>query len=307
MLRHTPTTPCPYFLTEVNDMYKIAILGCENSHANHFLRLISEGFYPELQVVGIYSCEREAADKLGAEYNVPVMDDYAALKGQVDGVMITARHGDNHFKYAKPYMDDCIPMFIDKPITCTELDALEFMATAQAQGIRLCGGSTCAGYPNTLKLAAAVRDKAMGELRGGSVVCPYYFDSPYGGFYFYAQHLVEIMTTVFGGEVRRVFAHRAGSELTFIAQYDGFEVTGRYIEGGKYYSASVYGSEKMLCEELTGYGDSFKNEMNDMLALLRGENMKKPYHTFIKPVFIMNTILRSLKSGRWEDIPEYNV
>ena len=61
----------------------------------------------------------------------------------------------------------------------------------------------------------------------------------------------------------------------------------------------------MLTEELTGYGDSFKNEMNDMLALLRGENMKKSYGSFVKPVYIMNAILRSLDSGSWEQVGSY--
>ncbi|MBO5973503.1 MAG: Gfo/Idh/MocA family oxidoreductase [Clostridia bacterium] len=286
-------------------MYKIAILGCENSHANPFLELIRQGEYPDIEVAGIYSNEPEAAKKLHDTYGVPILGHYADMVGKVDGIMITARHGDNHYKYAKPYMDDGIPMFIDKPITCTERDAEEFMDEAERKGVRLCGGSTCAGYPNTVKLAATVRDKAVGEIRGGALVCPFYFDSPYGGFYFYAQHLVEIMTTIFGVEAERVFACRGTDELTFVAQYDGFSVTGKYLEGGKYYSASVYGSESMMCEELTGYGDSFKNEMNDMLSLLRGEGMKKSRKDFVKPVYIMNAILRSLDSGKWETVGSY--
>jgi hypothetical protein len=136
-------------------------------------------------------------------------------------------------------------------------------------------------------------------------VCPFYFDSPYGGFYFYAQHLVEIMTTIFGEEVSSIFAERSGDELTFIARYDTFTVTGKYIEGCKYYSASVYGSESMMCEQLTGYGESFKNEMNDMLSLLRGNGMKKSRTDFVKPVYIMNAILRSLDSGKWETVGGY--
>ena len=43
-------------------MYKIVILGCENSHANNFLRLIAEGHYPEIEVIGIYTI----AGKFGA-------------------------------------------------------------------------------------------------------------------------------------------------------------------------------------------------------------------------------------------------
>ena len=120
-------------------MYKIAILGCENSHAKNFLTLISEGHYPDIEVMGVYSEESEAAQKLCDEFGVDVMENYYSLVGKLDGVMITARHGDNHYKYAKPYMADGIPMFIDKPITCSESEALEFMREARQKGIRLCG------------------------------------------------------------------------------------------------------------------------------------------------------------------------
>ena len=109
-------------------MYKVAILGCENSHANNFLKaVIQDKLVTDVEFVGVYSYDPEAAAKLNAEFGVPVADSYDAFVGKVDGIIITARHGDNHYKYAKPYLDSGIPMFIDKPITCTEEDAAAFM------------------------------------------------------------------------------------------------------------------------------------------------------------------------------------
>ena len=41
-------------------MKKIAILGCENSHANNFLKYIKENpEFSEIEVVGVYSDEKE--------------------------------------------------------------------------------------------------------------------------------------------------------------------------------------------------------------------------------------------------------
>ena len=106
-------------------MKKIVILGCENSHADMFLGYWKENpKYQDLEVVGVYSDERAAAEKLAADFGVPVMDRYDEAVGKVDGVVITARHGDNHYKYAKPYIASGVPMFIDKPITVSEEDAL---------------------------------------------------------------------------------------------------------------------------------------------------------------------------------------
>ncbi len=283
-------------------MYKIVILGCENSHANHFLNLIAEGHYPEIEVIGIYSNEPEAVQKLHDQFGTPIMADYADAVGKVDGVMITARHGDNHYKYAKPYMDAGIPMFIDKPITCTEEEAVTFMREAKDKGIRLCGGSTCAALAETLALAETVRTEACGAVRGGAVVSPYQPNSPYGGFTFYAQHLIEIMTTIFGEGVQGVFADCRELSMTFTARYDTFNVQATYLEKTGYYSASVYGAKGVQNEILRFTPDSFRHEMNDMLDLLHGEPMKKSYESFIYPVFVMNALMRAQDKGGWQSV-----
>ena len=283
-------------------MYKIVILGCENSHANNFLRLIAEGKYPEIEVIGIYSNEPEAVNKLHEQFGTPIMADFADAVGQVDGVMITARHGDNHYKYAKPYMESGIPMFIDKPITCSEEEAVAFMREARDRGIRLCGGSTCAALAETLLLSEVVRNETLGRVRGGAVVSPFQPNSPYGGFTFYAQHLIEIMTTIFGEGVQDVLTTPRQGALTFTARYENFHVQATYLEGVGYYSASVYSAKAVQNEILKFTPESFNHEMNDMLDLLQGKPMKKSYESFITPVFIMNALMRALAHEGWEPI-----
>lgn len=282
------------------DMYKIVILGCENSHANNFLRLIAEGHYPEIEVIGIYSNEPEAVQKLHEQFGTPIMADYADAVGRVDGVMITARHGDNHYKYAKPYLDAGIPMFIDKPITCTEEEAVAFMRDVRDRGIRLCGGSTCAALAETLSLAEDARTEALGAVRGGAIVSPYQPNSPYGGFTFYAQHLIEIMTTIFGEGIERVIVDDRENAMTFTARYADFNVQATYLAGIGYYSASLYGKKGARNEILQFTPDSFRHEMDDMLDLLHGKPMKKSYESFIYPVFVMNALMRGSESGKWE-------
>jgi predicted dehydrogenase len=288
-------------------MYKIAILGCENSHATSFLSLIAEGLYPDISVIGIYSDEAEPMEKLRERFGVPVMESYDALVGQVDGIMITARHGDNHYKYAKPYIAKGIPMFIDKPITCREEDALLFMRDAMERNVRLCGGSTMALRPETLELAQIVADQSLGDLAGGSIVCPYYPTSPYGGFYFYAQHLVDIMMAVFGTNIRRVRAQENSKGMMLSFDYDTFIVQGAYIASGTYYNVSIYGKKGFKTQEITFDAKSFCSEMDEMLHLLNGGQMAKSYAEFILPVYVMNAIERSVSNAAWEEIPEIRI
>ena len=82
-------------------MFKIAILGCENSHADAFLEsIIKKGEYPDLEVVGVYSHEADANARMKEKFGVYCAESFDEFVGKVDGIMITARDGDNHYKYA---------------------------------------------------------------------------------------------------------------------------------------------------------------------------------------------------------------
>jgi hypothetical protein len=181
------------------------------------------------------------------------------------------------------------------------------MTVAKEKGIRLCGGSTCVATEQTVALANTVREQALGRVFGGSLACPVYMDSPYGGIWFYAQHLVEVMTTVFGTNVQAVQAKRTGDTLTFLARYPEFTVSGTFAEALRYYHVTVYGAQGVQQETLQLTPDSFRHEMDAMLHLLRGGEMEKGYAEFVVPVYIISAILRSVESGCWETFGQADV
>ncbi len=283
-------------------MFKIAILGCENSHANSFLGQLRDGRHPDMEVVGIYSDEETPCQKLHDEFGVYVMKSYDELVGKVDGIMVTARHGDNHYKYAKPYLASGIPMFIDKPITCQGEEAVAFMREAKKYNVRLCGGSSCKYLPGVVKMGEDVKAGVYGTVRGGNVCAPLQMFSPYGGFYFYSQHLVQMMTTIFGNEVEAVSAISVGNELGFVAQYKDYPITGSFSSEGWYYHAVVYGGKGLSAEKFDFTNVPFECELDDMYALLTGGSMKETYDEFIRPVFILNALEASIKSGKTEPV-----
>lgn len=284
-------------------MYQIAILGCENSHADTFVKQIQNDGCYDIEIIGVYSDEPETLKKFCDKYGLTAMKSYEELAGKVDGIMITARHGDNHYKYAKPYIPYKIPMFIDKPITCKEAEALEFMRELRKNQVQVCGGSMCIYAKEAIELAEVVKTDGLGGIQGGNLFCPIMMDSPYGGFYFYAQHLIETMLSIFGYDIKAVNAVKREGRMSLIARYDQYEVTATY-SGNFKYQITLLGKDEIKSSFLTLGGN---DEMNDMYALLKGQTMKMDYDTFIKPVFVMNALLRSCESGRWENISEEKV
>ena len=290
-------------------MKKVVILGCENSHADTFLKLIQTGNYPEIEVVGVYSDDRAAAEKLNAVFGVAVMDRYDQAVGQADGVMVTARHGDNHLKYAAPYIPSGVPMFMDKPVTVKEAEAVAMMEAMKAAGVRVTGGSSCRHIAEVETLKAEHEAGTGGKTLGGFVRAPISLKNDYGDFYFYAEHLVDILMEIYGWHPESITAFQKGEKITAIFHYADFDVTGLYVDGNYTYFAERQSSEGVHGEilDVTGASPCFRLEFEAFYDLLLGGKQKVTYENFIAPVFAMNAICRSLASGKTEKLTEYEV
>ena len=291
-------------------MKKIAILGCENSHADAFLDFIYHTeSYRDVEVVGVYSNEPEAAKKLNEKYGVKILKNYTDAKGNVDGIVITARHGALHYEYAKPYIESGIPMFIDKPVTISESEAVEFMQTLKSHGVRVSGGSSLK-HDVGVKLLKLDREcNTDGNTTGGFVKAPINMVNAYGGFYFYAPHLVEVVSEIFGRYPTSVLAKVNGDEIEVKFNYGNYTVDSLFIEQKYEYYACRYaeGTVKGFTLESTKENNWFRSEFDEFYGILNGAPSPVSYEDFISSVFVMNAIERSINSGKEEKVNGFTV
>ena len=290
-------------------MKKIVFLGCENSHANKFLKYIQEDEkYKDVEVLGVYSDDLEACEKLKETFGVKIMKSYDEAVNEADGIVVTARHGDNHLKYALPYFKKGMAMFIDKPITIKEEDALELVKKAKETGVKLTGGSCIRFDEKLLALKQDADEKKDGETWGGFVRAPLSNDERYGGFFFYSQHLVEAMCTVFGKYPKSVKAFENGSVTTVVFRYENYDVTGTFTLGAWSYFAYRCTQKGIDGGKIFDNMDpSFKAEWDEFYDLLSGGEQTADFKDFISPVFILNAVNNSIKSGKEEPVKTYEV
>lgn len=286
-------------------MKKIAILGCENSHANNFLKanIKDKMFADDIEFVGVFSEYEGAAEKLNEEFGVPVMKSYDELVGKVDGIMVTARHGANHYKYAKPYIDSGVPMFLDKPITCDEDEAVTFMKELKAKNILVTGGSSCPHADLVRELAKGIKEGEYGKVFGGFLRAPVSINNEYGGFWFYSQHLVQVMCEIFGYYPKSVITFKNLPTVTVVVRYEEYDVTITFQEGYYTYSATVSAEKGLRGGEYVLDG-VFNREFEEFHELYNGKQ-RQSYSEFIAPVFVISAIIRSLESGKEEEIHKF--
>ena len=279
-------------------MFKIAILGCENSHADAFLEsIIKKGEYPDLEVVGVYSHEADANARMKEKFGVYCAESFDEFVGKVDGIMITARDGDNHYKYAKPYIKFGIPMFIDKPSTSKIEDANALIADLKANGCRFTGGSTCPHAPVVCKLADDVKSGEYGTVYGGYLRAPVSMENAYGNFYFYAQHLVEVTLKIFGYFPTSVKTYNNKNVTTATLRYPEYDVSLEYVDGNYKYVATVSAEKGFFGGEYPVDGSLYVHELEAFHSLLIGGEGKTSADEFISPVYVINALYEAIRTG----------
>ncbi len=291
-------------------MKRIVFLGCENSHSAIFLDIIKNNpeKYGDIESVGVYSHEIEAAEKLNEKHGVPVLNDFSDRAGEVDGVVVTARDGGRHLKYVLPYLKNGVSVFMDKPITITEEDSLELIRLCQENNVKLTGGSSCI-HAEWVKEAKKLREEnSDGKTLGGYVRCPVSMDNPHGGFFFYSQHLVEITLFVFGYDMKSVIARQNGKDITVTFRYDNFDITGLFVNDNyKFYYVMRMAENSVKQDSFIIGTDCFVKEFDAFYDILSGAEQQVDNRNFIMPVFVLNAIKRSLDSGKEEKINDINV
>ena len=284
-------------------MYKIAILGCENSHADSFLEFIKNGTeFSDVEVIGIYSEDENAAKALSERFGVKVLKNFSDAKDEADGVMVTARHGKHHLEYVKPYLEKGIPVFMDKPITISIDDAKEMTELFEKYGNKFTGGSSLklAEKVKEMKAKHAASTDTDAKTIGGVVRAPLDPKNAYGDFYFYSQHLVEIVCEVFGSYPKSVKAFEKNTNISVIFRFEDFDVFGFYGAHSSHYHISRFSLNDTESEKIVLTEDVFREEFSLFYKLLKNEDIEQDIKRFTAPVYILNAIEKSYKNGTEE-------
>lgn len=283
---------------------RLAILGAESSHAAQFAAILAgkDGSrrFADVELVGIYA-DKELGDseagveqirlKSSCDYFTDRFDEFV---DKVDGVIITSRHGSRHLPYARPYLERGIPVWIDKPICSSVRDAKELLELSHRYRVPVCGGSSLATADEIRELAAYVRENRA-TVRGGHVTAPIHLDSPYEGFWFYAPHAVQMMTEVFGTEVRRVSAGRGADFVQAVYEYDEFNVSAYFGTG---YTLTLYrgGYQAQPMKISTG---SSEVQLDEFYQVVKSGKSSVSDREFIAPVYLIDATIKAYETGEW--------
>lgn len=244
-------------------MKRIGFIGTENSHTDHFIRLLNkDDRHPGYRATALVGGRSERNLALAEAGDIStIVETPEDLIGQVDAAVICTRDGARHREQAEPLLKAGLPVLMDKPFATTPEDAAAVIAAAQASNTPLDSSSALRFVPEIAQFAAA-RD-SLRDLRRLTVAGPADPDSEYSGLFFYGIHHVEAACEILGNPVigadQPVEVVRRGDtttartligdvevEFVFVVPGDGFRVP---------FHAYLVGTGGIEAKELTLGGD----------------------------------------------------
>ena len=279
-------------------MFKVGILGTENSHAAAFTGLINsvETKYPDFKVVALYGIDNATSQAIVDKYpgDYTICNSPEEMVDLVDCAMITARHGKYHKPFAMPFIKAGKPVFIDKPFAISNEDAKELLDTAEALGVPVNGGTGCKYCKDFVDFKAEIRDTAkIGNLKNAVMTFAADVHSEYGGFYFYGAHLAEMALNCFGYHPNSVTAYLKNDYLSAVVRYDEYDI---YLSFAKSYTAVAYGDKSYVFKTI-GLADIYDFEMSHFTEMVRTGKSPMAREELEMPIKLLNAIEQSLKTG----------
>lgn len=303
-------------------MFRIGIIGSDNSHADAFSKLLNIGLdpkdeqakylmgntpipegsgnvfpYPDYKVTALFGTDPERNRQVAEVGNIPlVVDNPEDMMGKVDGVMVVWRHGNLHMQYAMPFIKAGMPVWIDKPFTIRPEETQEIFAEAAKSGSIVCGGTTTKYLPGIRKMKQRVAEAGK-YFKGGSMCYAATLANEYGGIFFYGQHLVECALEVFGYGVQSVYASARGENVSVILRYADKNCVLNFITDNYDFRVLLYIDREAEYADIPISG-SYSYGFAAFKDAIEGKGPALKYENMFEAVELLWSIDESFRSGR---------
>ena len=279
----------------------IGYVGLDNSHAEHFMKMVNverPAGLPEGRFTHMWGRAPDRSAELRQKCETPnVAASPEEMVGQVDAVVVGARAGDRHLAEARPFLEAGMTVFVDKPFTNDLADAEAIVDLAKRHGARVTSFSGLRVVPEIVSFKA---DYAAieAEKYGGSINGHADNGNPYGGWYFYAVHSIELLLECFSAQARgEVLAAEIGKQLHVRAALDDGQVVSILLSPAfPPFSLAGYADHKTI-QTVLPLGGMQVEVTKRVLAFLHGAEDLSP-RDLLAPLKVMEAVRESLKTGK---------
>lgn len=273
-------------------MFRVGIVGTENSHTDHFVRHLNvEQRHAQFRVTVLAGGDTEKNRKLAAEGGITdIVEKAEDLVDGVDVALISDRHGGLHRPNAVPLLDAGKHVFVDKPLAVTTADAEAIVDAARRGGGVLASWSAVRLAPAVDELRAAA--PGLGDVQMVSVTGPADPADPHAGLFFYGPHVVEPALEILGNPAAGpVQVESSEHTVVVTTQAGGAHVVLTFVRPGEHgrppWHATVVGRHGVIAREVELGPDYNARGLARFLDAVVAGRPPMAYEQLITPVRVL--------------------
>ncbi len=279
-------------------MLRIGMIGSENSHSKAVSKLINvDKKVRGARVVAVWGETKAFAKETAEAGQIPtIVSKPEDMLGMVDGVMIDHRHGKYHLPAARPFVENGIPVFVDKPLCCSLKEGKEFLAFCKKRRVPV---TSFSAVP-TMKSFQDFR-KEVEQMEGARVLVssgPVDLKSKYGGIFFYGIHQVDAVIELFGMDVTHAEVKRHKDNAVAVLYFaDGRLATLNLVKGGSTFNFLVYGLKGVKFRLPERDPQPYLASTKRWIQMMKTGKEPIEHRRMLAPVAVLEAMDKSLKSG----------
>lgn len=215
---------------------RVGMIGLDTSHAPAFTKLLNDPAAPEeLAGCRVVVASPQGSPDLGAsaarvetftqevrDLGVAIVETVDDVVAKCDVVLLESVDGRVHLEQALPVLRAGRPVFIDKPLAASLVDAVAIVEAARRRKVPLFSASALRFSPGVRALRHGVTT-GIGPVRHAETTGPCGHDPTHPDLFWYGIHGIEALFTVMGPECAAVRRTQASATID--------EVQGRWAGG----------------------------------------------------------------------------
>lgn len=203
------------------DRLRVGVVTIE-PHGWPWLRVLSRFMQEEVHPTAVWDYDRTLAERFAERYEIDrVVQRPEDMIGQVDAVLLAGGrrpppkgqvwgiNQDDHLNLARPFLENGIPVMIDKPLADKIEDAVEIVRLARTNNVPLMSCSANRYAPEVIALQQIVADEDLGRIRGATCT----MGSGVSTLGWYLVHILESVHVILGSGIESVFVMSSGENL----------------------------------------------------------------------------------------------
>jgi predicted dehydrogenase len=244
-------------VAQSEELLRVGIIGCDTSHVTEFTKILNapttSGPLANIRVVAAYPGGSEdipSSHERVAEYvdqlrgmGIEIVDSIDSLVERVDAVLLESVDGRPHLAQVRPVFAAKKPVFIDKPVAASLVDAVEIFELAKQSGTHCFSSS---GLRYSPAVSAGQDRQVIGDVLGCAAFSPCELEPHHADLFWYGIHGVETLFAIMGTGCEQVVrVQTEGTDVVVGTWKDGRIGTFRGTRTGPHsYGATTYGSKK---------------------------------------------------------------